>query len=155
MFIVASEPPETAKFNTSLGKRLTGWKKFSSRELFSNQTQINLKGKTIVDSNYELQLQGEINNALLRRLIDYEFPNIFTEDDTKIGTAPPTGGVYKRLNEYYKFREFKDAYKISMMHILLDLFKETKVKVVVPKLIEKSALNICNWNTWCSKMVLW
>ena len=54
MLIVASEPPEGAKFNTSLAKRLTGGKKFSSRESFSNQTQINLKRTTIVDSNHKL-----------------------------------------------------------------------------------------------------
>ena len=78
MLIVASEPPKDAKFNTSIAKRLTGGKKFSSRELFSNQTQINLRGQTIVDSNHKLPFQGEINNALIRRLVDYEFPNVFT-----------------------------------------------------------------------------
>ena len=80
MLIVASEPPEGAELNTLLAKRLTGGKKFSSRELCSNQTQINLRGLTIVDSNHRLPFQSEINNALLRRLIDYEFLNVFTKD---------------------------------------------------------------------------
>ena len=71
MLIVASEPPEEARFNTSTVKRLTGGKTFSSRELFSNQTQINIRGTTIIDSNHKLPFQGEINNALIRRLIDY------------------------------------------------------------------------------------
>ena len=86
LLIVASEPPEGSKFNTSLAKRLTLGNKFSSRELFSNQTQINLRGLTIVDSNHKLPFQGESNNALLRRLIDYEFSKVFTEDEKKIGT---------------------------------------------------------------------
>ena len=91
MLIVASEPPEGAKFNTSTSKRLTNGKKFSSRKLFSNQTQINLKESTIVDSNHKLPFQGEINNALTRRLSDYEFPKVFTEDETKLGQETPTG----------------------------------------------------------------
>ena len=34
LLIFASEPPEDAKFNTSIAKRLTGGKKLLSRELF-------------------------------------------------------------------------------------------------------------------------
>ena len=99
-----------------------------------------MKETTIVVSNHKLPFQGEINNALIRRLIDYEFPNVFTEKETKIGTEKPTGGVYKRLNEYYESQEFKDAYLVSMMHILLDLFQETTGKVVVLKIIERREL---------------
>ena len=73
-------------------------------------------------------------------MIDYEFPNVFTEDKKKIGTKTLTGVEYKRINEFYKSQEFKDTYKLSMMHILLDLFKKTNGIVVVPKIIEKKAL---------------
>ena len=140
LLIVASEPKEDAKFNTLISKRLTDGKKFLSRELFSNQTQINIRGLTIVDLNHKLPFQEEINNALIRRLIDYEFPNVFTEDEPKIGTKKINGGEYKRLNEFYKSQEFKNAYKVSMMHILLDLFKETNGKVIIPAIINKRAL---------------
>ena len=140
LFIVSSEPPEEAKFKTLTVKRLTGGTKWSSRELFSNQTQINFIETTIVDSNLRLPFQGEIYNALIRRLIDYEFPNLFTDDEKKIGTEISTAGEYKRLNEYYKSQEFKDAYKVSLMQILLDLFKETKGRVVIPEIINITSL---------------
>ena len=57
----------------------------------------------------------------------------------KIGTKTLTGGKYKRINEFYKSQEIKDTYKISMMHILLDLFKKTNGIVVVPSIINKRA----------------
>ena len=154
LLIVGSEPPEDAKFKTSIVKRLTGGKKFSSLELFSSQTQLNIRGKTIVDSNHRLPFQYEINNALIRRLIDYKFPNVFTEDEKKIGTKTLTSGEHKRINEFYKSQEFKDTYKISMMHILLDLFKQTNGIVVIPEIINKKIIGIFNWNALCSKMVL-
>ena len=140
MLIVASELLKEAKFRTSTVKRLTGEKKFSSQKLFSNQTQINIRGTTIVDSNHRWPFQGKINNALTRRLINYEFPNVFTEDEKKIGTTTLNGGEYKRLNEFYKSQNFKDIYKSSMMHILLNLLKDTKYKVVVPVIISKISL---------------
>ena len=140
MFIVASEQPEETKFNTSILKRLTGGMKFLSPKLFSNQTQINIKGTTIVDSNHKLPFQIEITNALIRRLIDSEFPNVFTKDETIIGTKKLNGRLYKRLNKFYKSQDFKDAYKISIMNILLDLFKETKGRVLIPANINRRAL---------------
>ena len=73
-------------------------------------------------------------------MIDYEFPNVFTQDETKIITKTINGGEYKRLNEFYKSQEFKDTYKVSMMHILLDLFKDTNGRVIIPAIINKRAL---------------
>ena len=55
----------------------------------------------------------------------------------KIGTKTLNGGEHKRLNEIYKSQEFNDNYKFSMMYIILDLFKETEGKVVVPEIICK------------------
>ena len=43
LLIVPSEPLEEAKFITSTVKRHTGEKKFLSRKLFSNRTQINIR----------------------------------------------------------------------------------------------------------------
>ena len=91
-------------------------KKFSSRELFSNQTKINIRGTTIVDLIHKLPFKGKINNALINGLINYEFPNVFTGDKTIIQTKTINGGLNKRLNEFYKFQEFNDAYKVSMIY---------------------------------------
>ena len=128
LLIVASDPPEGAKFNTSLAKRLTGWKKFSSRKIFFNQPQINLSKLTLVDSNHKLIFQYEINNALLRRLIDYEFSNVLTENETK-KTKTSTDREYKRLNEYYKCQELKMLIKYLRCIYYLICLKIITVKL--------------------------
>ena len=51
LLIVASEPQKNQHLDAQLLNDTCG-KKFSSQNLFSNQTQINIRGTTIVDSNH-------------------------------------------------------------------------------------------------------
>ena len=122
--IIASEPPAEAKINTSFIKDITGGTKINAREGHSNETQVNMHGTVIVDSNYKLAFQGEIDNAITERLIDIEFVNAYTNDVAKLVTKTSSGGLYKTINTYYKSQGFHDTYKASMMNILLDTFEK-------------------------------
>lgn len=88
----------------------------------------------IVNTNNKLPFQGKIDNALVRRLIDLEFQNNWTDYQNKVCKPTFFNGVYKKAYEYYKSKKFHDEYKASLMYLLLDNFVE---KIEVPELIVK------------------
>ena len=112
--IIASEPPAEAKFNTSFIKEITKGTKINAQECHSIETQVNMHGTIIIDSNNKLAFQGEIDNAITERLIDIDFLNAYTNDLAKLGTKTSSGGLYKQITTYYKSTGFHDIYIYSI-----------------------------------------
>ena len=88
--LTESERSADAKFNTSFIKKITGGTKINTRECHSNETQVNMHGTIIIDSNNKLAFQREIDNAITERLIDIEFLNAYTNDVAKLDSKTST-----------------------------------------------------------------
>lgn len=113
------EPDEHQKLNISTIKEITGGSELNARKLFSNKCKINLKGTHIIECNSKPPLNGKIDNALYRRLVDVPFRATFKPDPENYTDVEY---IYK-ANPYYKTKAFKKKYKIPLFHILLKYWK--------------------------------
>ena len=100
--IITSEPSSQEKFKTDFIKNVTGGTEITGRDLHSSKLKGNINGSFFVDSNNKLPFQGKIDDAIVERLIDYEFVNSYTNDSDMIGTLTTNGGIYKQLITFYK-----------------------------------------------------
>jgi len=130
-FVLATEPCENLTFNTSQIKDLTGGSETNARLLYSNNCKVYLTLSLFIECNVKPGFSGDINDALIRRVIDIPFESKFVRDEKQIDNIR----VFK-ANEYYKTKNFREEYKLAMMHILLQNYKTYEI----PKCIKERSL---------------
>jgi phage/plasmid-associated DNA primase len=121
-FIIYREPKESinSKLNSSVIKELTGGSEINARGIYSSNTKTNLKGTHIEECNAKPKIDGEVNDALLKRIIDIPFRTSFTannkdEIDRENNILMPDSS-FKELS-------FQNDYKIALFHILIPYWK--------------------------------
>ena len=92
--IITSEPSSQRKFKTDFIKNVTNGTEITGRDLHSIELIVKINASFFVDSNKKLLFQGKIDNAIVKRLIDYEFVNSYTNYKTQIGTPTANGEIY-------------------------------------------------------------
>ena len=127
---LTSEPSSQGKFKTDFIKNVTGGTEITGRDLHSSKLKVKILASFFVDTNNKLPFQGEIDDAIVETLIDYEFLNSYTNDIVKIGKPTANGGVYQQVNILYNTDFLRELYRGFMMNILLDTFAKefTNVK---------------------------
>ena len=100
--IITSEPSSQGKFKTEFIKNFTGGTEIIGRDLHCSKSRVIINASFFVDSNNKLPFQGEIDDAIVERLIEYEFVNSYTNDTANIGKPTANGGVYIQINTFYK-----------------------------------------------------
>jgi phage/plasmid-associated DNA primase len=119
-FVLTSEPDSEFDINCSVLKQLTGDDEINSRNLFSDNTKTELFSTLVMECNDRPKF-NEVNDAILRRLINVPFKskfvdsyqyNNYTEEERK------EKNIYLGNSNYEK-REFKEQYKQALFDILV------------------------------------
>lgn len=128
-FVLTSEPDSEFDINCSVLKQLTGDDEINSRNLFSDNTKTQLFSTLIMECNDRPKF-NEVNDAILRRLINIPFKskfvdeyqyNNYTEEERK------ANNIYLGNSNYEK-REFKETYKQALFDILVNDHLENYLK---------------------------
>ena len=130
---VFSEPNGTDKFSQETIKQLSGDKAISARMLYSNNTICKLLGTIIAICNVLPQIDGDLDNSILRRIINVEFPFNFTDKKELLEAQPDK---YKPINALYTKDEWLDEAKYAMLKMCLEFIKDYKIKYASNKDIE-------------------
>jgi len=123
--VISREPDYKFKFNCATIKELVGGTEMNARTLYSDKTTTNLKMTFIMECNEKPKL-NETSDALSRRIIDIPFKSKFVDKRIydKLNEAQKIG--VSITNSFFKTREFKDKYRITLFEILREYYKDYK-----------------------------
>ena len=121
--VVFYREPDTSqqqKLNISSIKELTGGSEISATKKYSNKTKCVISGTHIIECNERPKINGRVDNAMVRRLIDIPFRSMFVKN-----VKDYEGEQYVfQGNDNYKTAEFRDTYKCALFVILIEYMKE-------------------------------
>jgi len=117
-FVLFQEPSENLKFIISVIKELTGGASCKARMLYSNKTDCLLKLIIVCELNVKPPFDGDINNALIRRLLDILFESVFTDIPSLLKDKTLTN-IFKK-DAYYTTEEFKTEHSCAMFKYIID-----------------------------------
>ena len=119
-FVVFSEPNKASFLNASMIKLITGTEKVSARMLYSNKVSTTLQLTLVEETNARVKIDN-VDEALEKRLEEVYFPSTFSNDPEiadKVNVFP--------CDVSFKTKEFKNEYKMTMMWILIEHYKQYK-----------------------------
>ena len=142
-FVLTSEPDSEFDINCSVLKQLTGDDEINSRNLFSDNTKTELFSTLVMECNDRPKF-NEVNDAILRRLINIPFVSKFV-DEYQYNNYTEEERKQKNIylgNSNYEKREFKEQYKQALFDILVDNYLEDYFKNGIYK--SKEVINESN-----------
>lgn len=113
-FVIFTEPDDDKKICSSVIKELTGGTQMNARKCYSNDTVVNIKATFILECNKRLNINGRIDQAIKRRLIDVLFRSSFVSNPDEY-----KGKHVYQGDAFYKTNDFKDQYRCALFKILL------------------------------------
>ena len=121
-FVIYREPDTSlyTKLNSSTIKEITGGSEINARGLYSSDTKTNLKGTNCLECNKKPDMSGEIDNAIVMRLILIEFKSTFTKE---VGDVDEANHIYLG-DDNVKDKSYQEQHKFALFHILLEHWKE-------------------------------
>lgn len=122
--VLFNEPNIDETIKSALTKEITGGKEIAFRGLYSTDTKVNLMLTTIMICN-SIPLLDHVDNAMFMRLIVFKFNSTFQAKQYMIDNQIAEGenNIFEGT-DYVKSDEFLNKYKLPMMNLLLDYFKE-------------------------------
>lgn len=128
--IIMREPDANKPFNIALIKTLTGGGELNARKCHSNRTVVENKGTYICECNTVPKIEGAKDNAVLRRIINYQFKTTFKNE------PDITNPYQKQANYEYTEKKFQLAMRGAMFLELTEyyqLYLKNNKKVPVPQ----------------------
>ena len=122
---VYQEPNGSDKFSQETLKQITGDGKINARMLYSNDTICRMVCSNIVVLNDLPQIDGKLQHALARRIINMPFSYNFTNEQWKIDAQPH---IYKKRNDKFASSEWIEEAKYVLLKMCLEFIKDYKVK---------------------------
>tara|TARA_R110002020_G_scaffold474331_5_gene705372 strand:- start:4180 stop:7269 length:3090 start_codon:yes stop_codon:yes gene_type:complete len=120
-----SEPDEHKPMSQSTVKTLTGDGKVQARMCYSNNCETIIEATHILICNKIPDIDGEIDTAIIERLVKIDFPYRFTAD----GDKQPENDIYKYPNKLYDDKKWLEEAKYSMLKMCLEFIKEYPEKI--------------------------
>ena len=115
-----SEPEDNQQLMLGAIKALTGEDTTNARRLFENNTETVLLLTMFMEVNGEPNVCGKIGDAIKERFMLYNFPNLFTSDESLIDNITKF-----RQNLLYKENSWRENIRHALFYILLNLKDET------------------------------
>ncbi len=122
---VYQEPNGSDKLSQETLKQITGDGKLNVRMLYSNDTICKMVCSNLVVLNDLPQIDGKLQHALSRRIINIVFGHCFTPDQWKIDAQPH---IYKKRNDKFCSKEWIEEAKYVLLKKCINLIKDYKVK---------------------------
>lgn len=143
-FVVSNEPNEKEKLNVSAIKKITGGSSLNARALFSNICSTRLKPTIIMECNVKPKLDGEVNNAIERRLIEIPFISEFVEKQADVNEEEHKylGSIYVKSNEFQE--KYKRVWFALLSHYYNEYHNKDKQKIIVSADIKAITMEFIN-----------
>lgn len=106
----------------SVVRNLTGGGNFSARNLHSNLVTFQMSASFVMEFNNHPDLSGKPQESDYRRMVDFQFPTIFTDNQEKVGMIVGDN-VYRQSNPYFVSQEFVTKSRDIFLHMLLKVYK--------------------------------
>jgi phage/plasmid-associated DNA primase len=139
--VVWSEPPKNAIIQGAVVKELTGVDEVSARGLYSTNTCTIVMMSGFMLCNV-IPRMDSVDGGILRRTVVIMFRSLF-KDSEEMLTMVNVKHVYKKDGNL-DTNEFREGYKLTLFHILLDYFKIFKendhMMPVAPKSIRDASM---------------
>ena len=126
---LASEPADGCSLKMNTIKEITGCNSISARGLYQEETNTEMYLTLLLEANMKPILDGNMDDAILERILDIPFPNSFTTDTDKIDNVK-----YFKANPLYKQEHFKKQHYSALFKYILD---NTDNKLYVPEEIKQ------------------
>ena len=107
-------------------KILTGEPSFTARECRSNDSDCALWSTPILQCNTRPTLVGKIDEAILERIVEVNFPYTFTSDAEKLRSNPDK---YKKKDTSLKDKAFMDEHCCALVRLLLEECPDGKLYI--------------------------
>ena len=133
--VIMTEPCEKQKINVSCVKKMTGGDTITARACHSNKTEHEIYLTLIMECNKKPQLDGRMDKAILRRILDVPFRATFTDDPEQFEGQEY---IYKG-DSNAKSRENKIEQYCTLFDILIEywkLYQKSNMNLFVPKSIQ-------------------
>jgi putative DNA primase/helicase len=134
--VIMTEPNEKQKINIAVVKKMTGGDTITARACHSNKTEHDIFMTLIMECNKKPQLDGRMDKAILRRILDIPFRATFTDNPSQF-----EGQEYIYEGDpNAKSRENKHEYYCALFNILIEYWKDyqkANMKLFVPPSIEQ------------------
>ena len=134
--VLMSEPNEKQKINIAVVKKMTGGDTITARACHSNKTEHNIYLTLIMECNKKPQMEGRMDKAILRRILDIPFRATFTD---KPELFEGQKYIYKG-DSNAKSRENKMEYYSALFNILIEywkIYQKANMEIFVPESIEQ------------------
>jgi phage/plasmid-associated DNA primase len=131
--IVYREPDSGtySKINSCTVKELTGGSEINARGLFASDTKTNLKGTHFLECNTKPDMSGDIDDAIIMRLIIIEFISTFTGNKDDVNE---TNNIYLG-DDNLKESWWQEQHRCALFEILIDYWKMIKDDMNIEKFI--------------------
>ena len=145
--IIFTEPNDGDMLQIGNIKRLTGCGTFNARAIYSTKTDTSMFGTIILECNKKPRIIGAIDESVVSRFVNVNFPTFFTndEDELKLDYAKP-------LNKYLKTDEFKTSHRCAFFKYIVN---HGKNELYVPKDIKAATyeylINNDEFGSWFSE----
>jgi hypothetical protein len=126
------EPEDNQQLMLGAIKALTGEDTINARGLFQSNTETNLQLTLFLEVNGKPNVCGKIGAAIQERFILYNFPNLFTDDESLIDNV-----TRFKQNRLYETAQWRERIRHALFHILLNL-KDNTGKLINEILVTKS-----------------
>lgn len=134
--VLMTEPSEKQKINIAVVKKMTGGDTITARACHSNKTEHDIFMTLIMECNKKPSMDGRMDKAILRRILDIPFRATFTDNPEQF-----EGEEYIYEGDpNAKSRENKHEYYCALFNILIEYWKDyqkANMKLFVPPSIEQ------------------
>ena len=128
--VVMSEPEEGQKINSSTLKIITDQPIISGRTNYeANDRDIKLHNISILECNKRPMIRGRHDNSLLRRIVDLEFTQTFTNNEDLLELDN-----HHLLNPLYKEMGFKHKMRSAFFNIIM---RSTYNNIYIPPCVKQ------------------
>jgi len=134
--VIMTEPNEKQKINISVIKKMTGGDTITARACHSNKTEHDIFITLIMECNKKPQLDGRMDKAILRRILDIPFRATFTDDPSQFEGQDH---IYEG-DSNAKSRENKIEQYSALFDILIEywkMYQKDNMNLHVPESIKQ------------------
>ena len=134
--VIMTEPNEKQKINIAVVKKMTGGDTITARACHSNKTEHNIYLTLIMECNKKPQMDGRMDKAILRRILDIPFRATFTDDPSQFeGEKYIYEGDSNAKSRENKMEQYSPLFVILIEY--WKMYQKNNMKLYVPESIQK------------------
>lgn len=126
--VVFSEPEDNEKINSGTLKQITDQPIMTGRGLYEDEMNIQLHNITILECNKRPSIRGRHDNSLLRRIVDLEFTQTFTDNKELLELKN-----HHLINPTFKNLDFITENKSAFFEIVMNSAEDN---IYIPEIVK-------------------